>query len=149
MIVACHTIPNIRLLLLSESAAHPNGLANGSGLLGRHFMSHPAVSVFGLFDEPTQPHRGVSGALLRAAGASEVWAGPTAAIHQAGGTPMGTDPASSVTNAWGRTHEVENLFVAGASLFPTIAAVNPTATLSALALRTADHIRENRAALLA
>jgi len=87
-------------------------------------------------------------ALLRAAGAREVRASPTAAIHQAGGTVMGAGPMRSVTNSCGQTHEVENLFVAGASLFPTIAAVNPTATRSALALRTADHIRGHRAALL-
>lgn len=61
---------------------------------------------------------------------------------------MGADAASSVTNSYGQAHEVENLFVAGASLFPTIAAVNPTATLSALALRTADYIRSHRATLL-
>ncbi len=41
---------------------------------------------------------------------------------------MGEDPDSSVTNSYGQTHEVNNLFVAGASLFPTVAAVNPTGT---------------------
>lgn len=61
---------------------------------------------------------------------------------------MGADPQHSVTNSYGQTHEIENLFVAGASLFPTIAAVNPTATLCALALRTADYIRDRRAGLL-
>jgi len=264
VIVACHTIPNARLLLLSANATHPNGLANRSGLLGRHFMSHPAISIFGLFEQPTEPYRGLSGGnlvsrdgydnkqpgpnafgsrswvagqaakpngllgiamtrpdlygtaletflrratrhlgqmtafceetslpenrvelstttrdrfglpaakvinrlptenaarvalardegieILRAAGAVEVWAGPTVGIHQTGGTVMGMSADDSVANSYGQTHEIANLFIAGASLFPTIAAVNPTGTLSALALRTADFIISERAALLA
>lgn len=87
--------------------------------------------------------------ILRAAGATETGAGPTAAIHQAGGTVMGTPAESSVANSYGQTHEIENLFIAGASLFPTIAAVNPTGTLSALALRTSAYIVSERAALIA
>jgi choline dehydrogenase-like flavoprotein len=61
---------------------------------------------------------------------------------------MGADPRRSVTNSYGQTHDVPNLFVAGASLFPTIAAVNPTATICALALRTADYIRDQGAVLI-
>jgi choline dehydrogenase-like flavoprotein len=87
-------------------------------------------------------------AVMRAAGARETWAGGRVPIHLAGGTVMGDDPGRSVTKGYGQTHEVENLFVAGASLFPTIAAVNPTATLSALALRTAAYLREERQALV-
>ena len=85
--------------------------------------------------------------IFRAANTSEVWAGDRIAIHELGGTLMGDDAATSVTNSYGQTHEVENLFVAGSSLFPTGAAVNPTATLAALALRSADYIRDNRATL--
>ncbi len=40
---------------------------------------------------------------------------------RSGGTAMGADAARSVTNAFGETHEVESLFLAGTSLFPTIA----------------------------
>jgi choline dehydrogenase-like flavoprotein len=53
VIIACHTIWNTRLLLLSASAAHPDGLANGSGMVGHHFMSHAIVTIYGLFEEPT------------------------------------------------------------------------------------------------
>ena len=263
VVVACHTIPTVRLLLLSSNTAHPDGLANRSGRLGRHFMSHAAAVVFGLFEEETEPYLGLTGgnllsqhgyddkrpaadafgsrawvagqaakpngllgialsrpdlrgsaleafmrkatrhlgqmtafceetslpenrieldpkqrdrsglpgakvinhlpaenaarvalareeglAILRAAGAKETWAAPTAAIHQVGGTPMGSDPAQSVTNAHGQTHELENVFVAGSSLFPTLGAVNPTATLCALALRTADFIKAERNAFV-
>ena len=86
--------------------------------------------------------------IFRAAGTSEVWASPRNPEHLLGGTLMGDDPGRSVTNSHGQTHEVDNLFLAGASLFPTSAAVNPTGTLTALALRTADYIRNNRGALL-
>ncbi|HSF16191.1 MAG TPA: GMC oxidoreductase [Vicinamibacteria bacterium] len=84
--------------------------------------------------------------IFRAAGASAVWASGRNAVHLMGGTLMGDEPNSSVTNSYGQTHEVENLFLAGASLFPTSAAVNPTATLASLALRTADYLREHRSA---
>jgi choline dehydrogenase-like flavoprotein len=62
VIIACHTIWNSRLLLLSANRAYPNGLANRSGMVGRHFMSHPIVTIYGLFDVPTQPHLCILGA---------------------------------------------------------------------------------------
>lgn len=263
VIVACHTIANSRLLLLSASGAHPGGLANRSGLVGRHFMSHATLIIHGLFATPTEPHLGMTGGnlftqqgyddkrpapgafgsrawvagqaakpndllgialarpevygealgdflrlatqrfgnmtvfceqtsiednrveldssvrdahglpaakvvnqlskenaarlqiateegreIFRAAGAAEVRLGGRNPVHLLGGTLMGDHPESSVTNSYGQAHEVENLFVAGASLYPTGAAVNPTATLVSLALRTADYIRANRAALV-
>ena len=53
---------------------------------------------------------------------------------------MGDDPATSVTDADGRTHDHPNLFLAGCGLFPTFGTANPTLTLAALALRTASVI---------
>jgi choline dehydrogenase-like flavoprotein len=47
-----------RLLLLSASPAHPNGLANASGLVGRNLMFHTNVSAWGIFDEPVHAERG-------------------------------------------------------------------------------------------
>jgi choline dehydrogenase-like flavoprotein len=263
IIIACHTIWNSRLLLLSANGVHSDGLANRSGKVGHHFMSHPIATIYGLFKEQTEPHLGVLGAnilsqesyddkipapgafgslsfqggqaakpngllgialaspelygkqldeylrtatkhfanmtvlceetsvpenrieldssvkdkfglpaakvinnipsenavrlelaksqgqnIFHAAGASEVWVSGRNPEHLVGGTLMGDNPDSSVTNSYGQTHQIDNLFVAGASLFPTVAAVNPTATLVSLALRTADYIRTNRAALL-
>ncbi|WP_254538079.1 GMC family oxidoreductase [Halomarina litorea] len=60
--------------------------------------------------------------------------------HHLGTTRMGTDPATSVVDATGRTHEVENLYVSSSSVFPTGGAVNPTLTIAALALRVADSV---------
>ncbi len=53
---------------------------------------------------------------------------------------MGDDPGGSVVDSWGRAHDVENLFVIDGSTFVTSAGVNPTPTIQALALRTADYI---------
>ena len=49
---------------------------------------------------------------------------------------MGSDPAKSVTDSYGRVHGVPNLIVAGGGLFPSIGAVSPTFTVLALADRT-------------
>ncbi|RUX76900.1 GMC family oxidoreductase [Mesorhizobium sp. M7A.F.Ca.US.006.04.2.1] len=62
--------------------------------------------------------------------------------HQAGTARFGTDPAASVLDLDCRAHEVDNLYVADASFFPSIAAVNPTLTIIANALRVADRIKE-------
>ena len=54
---------------------------------------------------------------------------------------MGTDPRTSVVDKWGATHDVQNLFIIDGSLFVTSGAVNPTSTIQALALRTADYLK--------
>lgn len=60
--------------------------------------------------------------------------------HQCGTARMGADPATSVVDGFGRSHDHPNLFIADASVLPTSAAVNPALTVAALGLRTADHI---------
>lgn len=63
VILAAGGIGNPRLLLLSASAAHPDGLANRSGMVGKRLMLHNRASVIGVFDEPLgswQGHRGES-----------------------------------------------------------------------------------------
>jgi choline dehydrogenase-like flavoprotein len=61
--------------------------------------------------------------------------------HQAGTARFGLDPNSSVLDLDCRAHDVDNLYVADASFFPAIGAVNPTLTLIANALRVADVIK--------
>lgn len=61
--------------------------------------------------------------------------------HHMGTTRMSADPASGVVDPDCRMHGIENLFVAGSSVFPTGGYVNPTLTIVALALRLADHLR--------
>jgi len=79
-------------------------------------------------------------AIFEAAGAKEVWASGRHQMHTMGGTIMGRSARESVANGYGQTHDVNNLFLAGPGLFPTTGAVNPTFTLTALALRTAQHV---------
>lgn len=58
--------------------------------------------------------------------------------HQCGTAVMSTAPGDGVVTPDGRAHDVENLWLADASVFPSSAAVNPALTIAALALRLAD-----------
>ena len=60
--------------------------------------------------------------------------------HPAGGCRMGSDPATSVTDGYGRTHDHDNLFVVGSPTLPTGGCTNGTLTFVALALRSAEQI---------
>jgi quinoprotein glucose dehydrogenase len=60
--------------------------------------------------------------------------------HPAGGCRMGTDPATSVCDSYGRTHDHDNLFVVGAPTMPTGGCTNGTLTFVALTLRSAEEI---------
>ncbi|MGH7582367.1 MAG: GMC oxidoreductase [Gemmatimonadales bacterium] len=60
--------------------------------------------------------------------------------HHIGATRMHPDPALGVVDTDQRVHGMENLYVAGASVFPTGGFANPTLTAIALALRLADHL---------
>jgi choline dehydrogenase-like flavoprotein len=257
VVLAAWSAQNPRLLLNSKTDRHPNGLANGSGLVGKYMMAHFSSGTWALFDEDIQNHMGTTGAQLmsydrydktshkgtfgssfitcgsamktsdlggfanarvdlfghelhafmkraargltrigafgeelpnienrielvgekdehgmplakivhsydqdaqalwnanfeeglkiaRATGAKETWSGrgnmPT--IHLMGGTIMGTEAASSVTDSYGQTHELPNLYVAGPGIFATAGASNPTYTILALSLRGAEHLAE-------
>ena len=54
---------------------------------------------------------------------------------------MGNTPEDSVTNKWNQTWDVPNLFITDASSLTTSAAVNPTSTLQAVAVRAAEYIK--------
>ena len=60
--------------------------------------------------------------------------------HIMGTYRMGDDPKTSVVNSFQRSHDHNNLYLVGSGTFPTGGTANPTLTLSALALRTADKI---------
>jgi glucose dehydrogenase len=60
--------------------------------------------------------------------------------HLMGTTRMGQSPDSSVCDEWGRCHDLDNLYIAGGSLFATAGCSSPTLTIAALALRTADYL---------
>jgi choline dehydrogenase-like flavoprotein len=60
--------------------------------------------------------------------------------HQCGTARMGNDPAQSVVDPDLRAHDLDNLYIADASVLPTSAAVNPSLTIAALALRLGKHL---------
>ncbi len=66
--------------------------------------------------------------------------GPFATKHVLGTARMGEDPSASVTDAYGRLHEVPNVVVADGSVFVSSTGLNPTLTIMALALRAARAI---------
>ncbi len=260
--LAAFSAHNPRILFNSATDKHPNGLANSSGLLGRYIMAHSLTEIWGLFNEDTENHMGVTGALLmsqddypkngrkeafgsylwfigsalkpndilgfansrpsifgsalhefmkkaarglvkmqaqseevpdpenrvvlanpkdefgfplarivhavddetmklfnyeselglrimRAARAEDAWAGARPVFeHLLGGTVMGKIAADSVTDSYGRAHDLANLFIVGPGLFPTEGAVNPTFSLHALTLRTAEYITSNWGAVI-
>jgi choline dehydrogenase-like flavoprotein len=68
---------------------------------------------------------------------------PVAGVaHQAGTCRFGTDRQTSVVDVNCKAHELDNLYVADTSIFPSIGAVNPALTAMANALRVGDHLLE-------
>ena len=248
VVVACGALSSALLLLRSGSDSHPNGLGNGSGLLGRNYMRHNQSILMALMREPNdtvfQKTLAVSDyyfgsddweyplgliqmcakshgaqirgeaipgwlewapkmpfeemarysmdfwlssedlprpenrifydrdrvcldvtqanmeahhrlkkkleAMLSRAGAHPVllerslYFGKNIPIggtaHQAGTARFGPDPATSVLDLDCKAHQLDNLYLADASFFPSIGSVNPTLTIIANALRVADRI---------
>ena len=248
--VAGNSIETARLLLNSESSGFPQGLANGSGLVGKYYMRHSSGNLFGEFDRPVNMHRGIQVAglvrdearydpsrgfaggfyivatscglpgyaaslnpgkwgrahaswleaydhvvfmsvlgedlavatnrvslhgsqkdryglpipclhiddhpnetpmqnygykkmdeMCMALGARRtIEAQAEPAYHHLGVCRMSESPRDGVVDAWGRAHEVPNLFVSDGSVFPSAGAANPTLTIVALAIRQAEHI---------
>lgn len=58
VVLAANGIGTPRLLLMSASPAHPDGLANSSGLVGKRLMMHPFANVTGLFDDDLESWQG-------------------------------------------------------------------------------------------
>jgi choline dehydrogenase-like flavoprotein len=256
VVLAAFSASNPRILLNSRTDKHPEGLANSSGQVGRYVMAHITFSAFGLFEENTENHIGMSSAfgmsqdgyvkdshpgfgsytwtigvamkpndvlgfansrpqlfgsalhdfmkkasrglarigsqceelpsadnrvvladrkdeygfplarivhsldenslsifehmrgegarIIKATRAAETWTAPASGLaHFLGGTIMGKSAKDSVTDSYGRSHDVGNLFITGGGLFPTIGGVHPTFTLHALTLRTAEHMAKN------
>ncbi|QGV82137.1 GMC family oxidoreductase N-terminal domain-containing protein [Streptomyces ficellus] len=228
VVVSCGAINSAALLLRSGGAAHPDGLANGSGLVGRNLMVHNnsvlmavdprrrnpvtfqktlAVNDFYhplgnlqlmgkvhgaalaaahprlprrllgavaarsvdwwvmsedlpdpgnrvlpgpdggvvLHRRPTntRAHRDLvrcAARMMRRAGHPLVFTrrmGVAATGHQCGTTVAGLDETRSVLDPHCRSHEVRNLYIVDGGFFPSSAAVNPTLTIAAQALRTA------------
>ena len=65
VVVAANCVESSRLLLHSNSVRFPNGLANGWGHVGRHYLRHLIQTVWSIFERPVNMHRGeVMGGLI-------------------------------------------------------------------------------------
>jgi len=79
--------------------------------------------------------------LYKAVGAVDVRdALPLSSAHNLGTCRMSAQPDDGVVNAFGQTHDIDNLFVSDGSQFPTSTSENPTLTIVALALRQAEYL---------
>ena len=256
VVIAAFTVENSRILLNSANDKHAGGLGNSSGALGQYLMSHPAVTIFGMFKEDTHCYLGITGGQLfnqdpfakeknkdafgsrqweiglgtkpndllgiamsradlfgddlhkfvkqgsrhlgvmvgvceclpdktnrielsnkqdkfgmplarvtfnlddngrglwhqaakegleifKAAGATEAWHSPPGGQHIMGGTIMGKDRETSVTNEYAQLHDVPNVIIGGPSVFPTASCVNSTFMAHAVAMRSAQHIAKH------
>ena len=263
VIMCANGIGTPRLLLLSASAAHPEGLANSSGLVGKRLMMHPYAAVIGLYEDHLESWIGPSGQFIhtyeffetveargfargakwqvmptggpmgmrsgyggapleerfgealhrnvqqqlgrgfewgiiaedlpeetnyvtldpqvadgdgiaapkivyrnsdntralidfnlerakeahQAAGATKLLVTPLmrdCGWHIMGTCVMGEDPATSVVDGYGRSHDIPNLYIYDGSVFPTSSGSNPTATICAVALRSVENLIKNR-----
>jgi choline dehydrogenase-like flavoprotein len=135
--IVCEDLPDPeRRVTLSATAADAAGL--------------PAPALHYHIDDNTRRmsdwHLARAAESLLAAGAHRV---EPAAIarngHLLGTARMGDDPATSVVDRYGISHDVPNLAVIDGSVFVTSGGVNPTATIAALALRAVEHLIQQRA----
>ena len=85
--------------------------------------------------------------LLRASGAEYQGAGeidmPGTSLHETGTLRMGNDPKKFVTDRFGRTHDVKNLYVCDASVFPNCTDKTTTISILAFTLRTTEKLVED------
>jgi cholesterol oxidase len=91
-----------------------------------------------------------AGELAAAAGAKSFFAldagplGKFITVHPLGGCPMSDDPATGVTDEFGRVHGQDGLYVLDGSIVPTALGVNPSKTIAALAERGVERLLADR-----
>jgi choline dehydrogenase-like flavoprotein len=68
---------------------------------------------------------------------------PGTSLHETGVCRFGKDAKNSVTNKWAQTHDVSNLYICDASIFPTQTDKTTTMPIIAFTMRTCDYILQN------
>lgn len=130
------------LVAVAETEPRPQNRVELTDERDRHGLPVPRV-VFSYSDNDRRmqrhAHRFMS-ELLAAAGGREIWTN-TDTSHILGTCRMGSDPASSVVDADGRSWDIPNLWICDGSLFPTCGGVNPSLSIQAIACRSAERIR--------
>jgi choline dehydrogenase-like flavoprotein len=125
--------------------ADEHSLGTGLAMCGEVLAAAGATEVFSLHPERHTFRPG-------GAGAHQAWAEAIRrsgfrggrvtlfSFHQMSSCRMGVDPGRSVVGADHETHQVKNLYVADASLFPTASGVNPMISVMGLAHRAGGRI---------
>lgn len=142
----------VRLRNFMEMQPHPENRVQLSSRLDEFGVPLPRVrhrcteldrhSLIALHERlATELPRAGLGKLRSDLAHAEPWPITQDASHHMGTTRMGLDPATSVVDAQGRVHSLANLYLAGASVFPTSGSANPTFTIVALSIRLARHLR--------
>ena len=123
--------PNNKVSTASMKFDHlGNGITNVNFLFNEQEIKH-AVSAFS-----TELTKSGLGRIQILPGSFKVHGGG----HMIGTTRMGSSIKNSVTDKNCKVHNIDNLFIAGSSLYPAGAAANPTLTIVCLALRLAQHL---------
>jgi choline dehydrogenase-like flavoprotein len=68
---------------------------------------------------------------------------PGTSLHETGVCRMGNDPKKYVTNKWAQAHDVSNLYIADASMFPSPTDKTTTMPIIAFTMRNCDHMLGN------
>ena len=76
-------------------------------------------------------------------GAGDAPETPGWSLHETGTCRMGNDPKNFVTNRFGQTHDVPNLYVCDASVFLSCTDKTTTISILTFTLRTSEHLIEN------
>ena len=129
---------------MCQDAADGQFVLDAHGKLDLHWS--PRASAKRIF-ELERAMRALSDALNGDYISSPPWDWPGRELltaHPLGGCAMAEDPARGVVNEVGEVHGYPGLFVVNASVIPTALARNPSATISALAERTAFHLLHGR-----
>ncbi|MFQ5670324.1 MAG: GMC oxidoreductase [Acidobacteriota bacterium] len=130
--------PDSRVFLLEERDALGRNLVRLDWKLHRGDSRSASRSLEILARELGRLGRGRIGVRISA---EDPWPEGVGGEHHLGTTRMHSDSRQGVVDAQGQVHGVENLHLAGSSVFPTYGFANPTLTLVALTLRLADHLK--------
>jgi choline dehydrogenase-like flavoprotein len=112
VVLAANAVGSPRLLLLSSSSQHPDGLANSSGLVGKRLMMHPFANVAGLFDEPLMSWQGQFGDMIESLEFYETdesrgfVRGARWAMAPTGGPVNTALPSRAGVQSWGPDHHL-------------------------------------------
>ena len=135
---------NVKLVAEGDMLPHPdNRIALSTTQRDRHGDPVPVVTLrTSAFDEATIARGHEAGRrVLSHLQPRALWTDQGVFLaHFLGTTAMGTDPGAAVCDGIGRCHELDNLYIAGSSLFPTSGAAHPTLLIAALAIRTGEHL---------